>query len=51
MKKDTRISNGSCGGVALAGCSTCRKQEECTCEIYNQALSDLIQSLDKEENI
>jgi len=44
MKKDTRISNGrgSTGGVACAGCSTCGGQEDCCCEMYNQALTDIL---------
>ena len=43
-KKDTRISNGGygSGGVAYAMCTACGGQEDCTCESYNQALSDTI---------
>lgn len=43
-KKDTRISNGGygSGGVAYARCTECGGQEDCDCEIYNQALSDTI---------
>ena len=39
MKKDTRVINRATGGEALPGCAECGKQEECTCDISNEAIT------------
>ena len=46
LKKDTKVINcGTPGGVACPGCAECGGQENCICETYNQALSDILLKL------
>ena len=42
MKKDTRVINRATGGEALPGCAECGRQEECTCDVYNESLDEQI---------
>lgn len=49
MKKDSTIIN-RWEGRQFSGCKTCGEQENCECESYNEALSDLQSLLDIEIN-
>lgn len=44
LEKNNTIGNAG-GGSSEARCNECGKQEECTCDVYNQALNDVLNLL------